>query len=173
MGPGIAIPIFFVAVLVVLVIGSTFFRAAVAVANKMVGPVKPSASLAWDWEAADDDEEFEEINRKLQAIPEPGLGQGMLIILVVGVVQFVLLFLLEGMFRLDCARRDEDLEDWLPFHLLGFAIGFAVMTGMSASMLPTTGKRAALATFFFYVITLAVAALIVGVIAFVLRSTGP
>jgi hypothetical protein len=172
MGPGVAIPIVFVAVLVVLVVGSTFFRAAVAVANKVVGPVKPSASLAWDWEAAEDDEEFEEINRKLQAIPEPGLGQGMLIVLVAGLVQFVLLFLMEGVLRLDRARRRGEVEEWLPAYLVGVAIGFAVMTAMTSSMLPTTGRRAALATVFFYVITIAVGALVAGVIAFALSATG-
>jgi hypothetical protein len=159
-----------IVVVILLIIGSTFFRAAVAVANKLVGPVKPSASLAWDWEAAEDDEELEEINRKLQAIPEPGLGQGMLIVLVVGVVQLLVGFLLGAVVELGRPGRD-DFEDWFPVLLIDTTIGFALMTGMTSSTLPTTGRRAALATFVFYVITTLVVALIVAVIAFVLGST--
>ena len=162
-----------IVVVVLLVIGSTLFRAAVAVANMVIGPEKPDASLLWDWEAAEDDEEFEEVSRKLQAIPEPGLGQGMIIVLLFGIAELIIGYLLEGMFRLDRARRRGDVEEWLPLHLLGLSISFLVMTSLVSSMLPTTGKRAAVATFFFYLICFLVIGVIVGVIIFVLRSTGP
>ncbi|HSQ55876.1 MAG TPA: hypothetical protein VLM40_09020 [Gemmata sp.] len=168
----LGIGIFLLAVVVLLLTGATFFRAAVALANKTIGPVKPNASIAWDWEAADDDEEFDEINRKLRAIPEPGLGQGVLVMLVVGVVQVLIAFVLEGVFGLERARRRGDEEGWVLGHLVGIAIGFAVLTGMTASMLPTTGKRAALVAFFFYLVSIAVIAFVVGLIYLVLSSVG-
>jgi hypothetical protein len=170
MGPVIGIPLFLIAVLVVLFVGATLLRAAVALANTTIGPVKLNASIAWDWEAADDDDDLEELTRKSRAIPEPGLGQGMAILLVAGIIHFVIVFVLENVFVRDRDGHRGDLDEWGPPYLLGTALGFAVTTTMVASMLPTTGKRASLATFFFYLICVAVVALIWGVIYFVLGS---
>jgi hypothetical protein len=155
-------------VVVVLLVASTLFRAAVALANSTIGPVKPNPSLAWDWEAAEDDEEYKELGRKLKAIPEPGLGQGMLIMLVVGAVQLVVSFVLTALFELDRRGRRDELEEVLPPILLDVAVGFVVLTGLAASMMPTTARRAALAAFYFYVIAVALVALIFGLLYFAL-----
>ena len=157
------------AVLVLLVVGATLFRAAVALANAVLGPQRMDASLAWDWEAAEDEGDFEELRRRARAIPEPGLGQGMLILFAAGMVQLLIGVVTEGLFDLD-GREFGDPDEWLPPHLLGLALGYAVTTGIVSSMLPTTVRRAAVATLFFYLITLLIAGLIVGVIAFVLGS---
>lgn len=155
MGPAVGIIGFFVGILVVLLVGSALLRAAVALANSVIGPVKPkNKPIGWDWDAEEDDEE--ETERAAPAIPEPGLAQGMGIIFLTGLAQVALAFVAGIVLDLDdIGGRQRGTPMWLIAQLFGVAVGFLVMIAMLSSMLPATPKRAALATLFFYLLILA------------------
>jgi hypothetical protein len=163
----LGVPLVLIGVLVVLFIGSALLRAAVALANKTIGPVSPSPSVMWDWDAAEEDDDYGRPRRGADAMPEPGIAQGMLIVFVSSLVQLVVTVAARILFDLDT-----DIDDGEVLLLIAFStlVGFGVLTGMIASMLPTTGKRAALAALFYHLIAIAVLALIGGVIFGVLRS---
>ena len=164
----LGIPLILIGVLVVLFIGSALLRAAVALANKTIGPVRPSPSVLWDWDAAEeDDDDHGRPRRGAEAMPEPGIAQGMLIVMLAGLVQAVVTVAARILFDLDTDIDDGEVLVFIAFSTL---VGFGTMTGMIASMLPTTGKRAALAALFYHLIAIAVVALVVGVIFVVLRS---
>jgi hypothetical protein len=136
MGPAVGILGVFVGILVVMLVGSALLRAAVALANSVIGPVKPrNKPIGWDWDAEEDDEE-EERERSAPAIPEPGLAQGMGIIFLTGLAQLALAFVLGILLDLDgFGPRQRDTPVWLLAQLFGLAIGFLVMLGMLSSML--------------------------------------
>jgi hypothetical protein len=163
MAPAAGILLFLIAVLVVLFVGSALLRAAVALANKTIGPIRPSASVLWDWEAAEEDEEYARPRRGAPAMPEPGIGQGMLIVFLAGLIQLAVTVAVRIVLDLDI-ERDLDRGEVLLFAAFSTLVGFGVLAGMTASMLPTTGRRAALAALFFYLIVLALAALIMSLL---------
>lgn len=157
MGPAVGILGFFVGILVVLLVGSALLRAAVALANSVIGPVRPkNKPIGWDWDAEEDDEEFAEYERPVRAIPEPGLAQGMGIVFLTALAQVALAFVVGIILDLDdFGGRRGDGPMWVFAHLFGLAVGFLVMLAMLCGMLPTTPKRASVATLFFYLLLLA------------------
>lgn len=164
MGPGIGIIIFVLAVLLVLFIGSALVRAGVAIANRVIGRVKVEKPIGWDWDAEEDEEDYEELyggGQREEAMPEPGIAQGMVIVLLAALAQLILGFLLA--FVIDPDEFDGGAR--VVAHLIGTAAGFLTMTGLLASMLPTTPKRAALASLFTYLVVVVIA-----VVVFVLLS---
>jgi hypothetical protein len=160
----VALPLIIVGVLIVLFIASALLRAAVALANATIGRVRPSASVLWDWEAGadEDDDDSDRPRRGTLAMPEPGIGQGMAIVFLAALVQLVATVGVRVLFDIDF---EDDLTDLGKVLFIGFSVlvGFGMTTTMAASMLPTTGRRAALAAAYFYLICLAIAA-VVGVL---------
>ncbi len=162
MGPAAPVVALLV-VLVVLFVGSALLHAAVALANRIIGPVSPPIKpIGWDWDAEEDEDEDEE-QRAKPAMPEPGLGQGMVILFLTAVAEFVVGFLLTAVFEGDRWGRDWT-DTPLPYLLVG-AAGFLVMLWLLAGMLPTTAKRAALATLCFHLIIIIIVALVLGLVS--------
>jgi hypothetical protein len=157
-GPGIGVLVFIIVVLVLLLVGSALLRAAVSLANRTIGPISvKNKILDWDWDAEDDDDDLVEGRSEL-AIPEPGLGQGMAIIFLSALVNLAISFVLVN--ALDRRWHSGDVAELLAVHLLGVFAGYVAMLGFLAGMLPTRPGRAALAALFFYLILIALAALI-------------
>ena len=167
MEPGIGILIVLLGVLIVLFVGAALLRAAVAMANKAIGPLKPSASALWDWEAGDDD--YDRPRRGTAAMSEPGIGQGMLILFLTALVQLVVTVVVRILFDID-TRYDLDDGEKVLFVAFSTLVGFGMMTAMIANMLPTTGKRAAVAALFYYLICLLLGATIGGLLYLALGS---
>ena len=164
-GPGLLpIFIFFGVTLVLLLVGSALLRAAVALANRTIGPITPKNKiLDWDWDAEDDDDDDLAEGRRELAIPEPGLGQGMLIIFLTALVTFAITFVLVNVLDID-GRWHRDVAEYFGVYLLGAFAGYLAMMGFLAGMLPTRPGRAALATLFFCLILIALLALIFGLL---------
>lgn len=164
-----------VAFLVLLFVGAFVLRAAVAISNRLTGPPKPDAAEPadrfedWDW-----DGELEGERRRREpekAIPEPGVGRGMMIASTAGVLAVLFGVLLALVFEAlddDPFDRDEEARFaalgvlTLPFSFIGTAL---VLT----AMLPTTFPRAALVAFLYHALALAVLAAVAGSIVLVLR----
>lgn len=136
---------------VALLIGSVTLRAAVAIANRSIGPLKAKRADPfpdWDW---DDDPEDEEPRRPQKAIPEPGLGKGMMIASTLGVVSAfigVVLAVLGG----DMAEAMFDEKEQVVALVAGAVpFSFAGATLLLVAMLPTTFWRAALVAFLYHI----------------------
>jgi hypothetical protein len=150
-----------------LLIGAVILRAAISIANKVLGPPRQS-----EW-----DDEYDGSARRRRrfgsdgVIPEPGIGKAMLIVLATGFVNFIVSFAIGfaigagGAAAQANAQRTQALAQ-----LAGLPVSFLVMSGMLTMMLPTTFPRACLVTVFQFLISL----LIVGVIfgAFLLMGFG-
>src|SRR5688572_16021961 len=70
-----------------LLIGSVVVRAAVALANRMIGPVKTDDFGQWDDWDSDEEPAYAKSRRRggEKAIPEPGVATGMLVAFVAGI----------------------------------------------------------------------------------------
>jgi hypothetical protein len=146
--------------LVALLIGSTVLRAAVSVANRMVGPAKARAERAdpfadWDW---DGDLEDEEPRRRggEKAIPEPGLGKGMMIASTIGVLTAAIGIVL-GVFTEATAGELFDGDEETQIALLALftlPLGYVGATLLLTAMLPTTFGRAAVVAFVYHLFAL-------------------
>ena len=163
-----------VAFLTLVLVGAMILRAAVAIANRLTGPPKPDRTESedrfedWDWDGELEDERRRRKPEK--AIPEPGLGKGMMIASTAGVLTVlfgVLLATALDMLIDDPFDRDETGQVaalavfTLPFSYIGTAL---VLTGM----LPTTFSRAALVAFLYHALGLGVLAAVAGTIVLVL-----
>jgi hypothetical protein len=145
--------------LMFLFAGAAILRAAVAAANKTLGPVKTETPIGWDWDAEEEEEDDFPESGTL-AIPEPGIGQGMFVIFLSALAKVALLLVLGIAVDLD---DPFDIDDWgdLIAHVLAFLGGVVVMTSMLANMLPTKWRWAALAVLFFYCIIVMIGVFVV------------
>lgn len=163
--------VFFLALLA----GSAVLRAAVAVANRLVGPPKdrtPEPLYDWDW---DGEEEAKPRRAGRKVIPEPGFGKGMMIASTIGMATvFVALVLAvfaevvaEDLFEGAGAARVVVLAVLaLPFAFVGASL-------LLAAMLPTAFRRAALVAFLYHLFGGGLVLVVAGVLAGAWHAVGP
>ncbi|MFO0823504.1 MAG: hypothetical protein U0792_10370 [Gemmataceae bacterium] len=167
-----------------LMIGAAILRGAVSLANACLGPDRSKTSY-YDDEFTDYERRYERPSRRYQEtntgglIPEPGLGYGMVIVLVnafaqfaVGVVMAIGLMAVAGGAGggqgFGAGKRGFGDGDGgndamaLMMNLLSIPVGFIVTSGVLTMMLPTSFGRACLVTLFQYLIMIAI-----GVVIFV------
>lgn len=156
--------------LIALLLGSVILRAAVALANRSAGPVKVKpADLFpdWDWDGEPEDAE----PRLEKAIPEPGLGKGMMIASTIGVLT-ALLGVVLGILLDDLAEAlfgaDEAVQ-LVGLMVLTVPFSFAAATLLLVVMLPAPFWRAALVAFLYHVFATLVLALVFGAVVVFLR----
>jgi hypothetical protein len=168
-----------------LMIGAAILRGAVSLANACLGPDRSKTSYDDD-EYTDYERRYERPTRRYPAtntgglIPEPGLGYGMVIVLVNAFAQFAIGAVMAiglmavaggaggGGQRFGAGKRgfgdggggNDALE--LMMNLLSIPVGFIVTSGVLTMMLPTSFGRACLVTLFQYLIMIAI-----GVVIFV------
>lgn len=161
----IAFPIAIIVSLVLLFVGAALLRAAVALANRSIGPVKSDEPIGWDWDADEDDEDPIPADGG-PAVPEPSNWLGMRILFLGLLVHLALVVVLQVLL-LEVLEVRRGVES-VPGALLGLALGFLALSGIVAGLLPTTYKRAALVTLYAYLIVGAIAVFVVGTILVVL-----
>ncbi|MCE9562970.1 MAG: hypothetical protein K8U57_13080 [Planctomycetes bacterium] len=153
-----------VAIPIGLLIGAAILRGAVSLANMCVGGEKPRSSYD------DDYEDYGEYRRPRRSndggsIPEPGIGQAMLIVLCTAILNGVL-GLMAG-FAVGvggaAAQLDQKTVQILA-QLVGLPIGFLTSSFVLTGMLPTSFGRACLVTLFQYVIVIAIAVVVGGIV---------
>ncbi len=141
-----------------LLVGSVIVRAAVALANRILGPAEvPDTFGQWDdWDS--DEPAPKPRKHKTRVIPEPGLATGMLVTLLSGLVGpggiVVCAVLAREAFN-DLDGPDELVP--LAFLILLLPIGFGLLTLLLSMLLPTTFWRAARVAFLHYLIVFALA----------------
>ena len=150
-----------------LLVGSIILRAAVALANRFLGPPKPPDTFG-QWDDWDSDDPTP-VTRKnaTRAVPEPGLATGLLITFVLGVstaVGYAVLGFIAGeVLGLD--GPDEGLALVLIF-LFGLPFTGFLLTFLLTLLLPTTFMRAMLVAFvhhFIFIVGVgAIGAVVVG-----------
>ena len=158
---------------VVLMVGSALVRAAAALANRVVGPVKPPDTFG-QWDDWDDDHEPAYVKsrrrgRADRAVPEPGITKGMLVTLVAALVDAVVFGFLTVVAEVMAGRPSDKLVA-VAVLFVGLPATFVVHAFLLMLLLPTTFRRAALVAFFNYLI---VAAIAVAVVAAVYLVLGP
>lgn len=160
MGVGILfyLVIWVAGVLLALLVGAALFRAAVALANRSLGPVRRGEPIGWDWDADEDDDPAP----AAAAIPEPSLGRGMSVLFLTALVVLAVLVAVESNFLREFGLRRRTAEQVGLVALL--AAGFLALASFSALSLPTTFRRAALAALFFYLILAAVVLVAAGLL---------
>jgi hypothetical protein len=154
---------------VILLIGIPFYllimavilRAACWAANKCL----PQSTSRYDDDYDDyddwDDEDRPRSRRRYfsaKAIPEPGLGQAMLIVFVNLIIGFVVggalgVVMAAGGMANDPAAR-------LVIQAMNLVLSFLITAGVLTAMLPTTFPRACLVVLFMYLIVIAIAIII-------------
>ncbi len=151
--------------LLMLWLASALLRAGVGLANRAIGPVKADSVIAYgDWDSDDDDDEIV-VKENEPAIPEPGIGRGMVVMFLASLAQVVIAFGLSVI--LDGPLRLQDWSEQIAGYILHAASGFVVLVGLLSWMLPTQPKWAALATLFMYLVGIAIAVLIYGLLSVV------
>jgi hypothetical protein len=138
-----------------LVGGAVIFRVAVTLSNKCLG-ASPVAELDHDDNEIDEWIGYRRVRRQTQAIPEPGVGKGMvsvLLLFVVGILADFLMRFLFGVSPFDPVGFEDD--DLVIFsHLMGLVICFPLSAWILASILPTKFDRACLVLLWNYMIVL-------------------
>jgi hypothetical protein len=158
-----------------LMCGALALRAAVAVANRVVGRPEPTRP-AWidspedeeNWDAWD---EAERPRRPKKAIPEPTVGRGMAIAFAAAGVTAMLVVMFAGAIGLVVDEFFDSVNDdvrAVTLAALGLPLGFAATAALLTPMLPTTFRRAALVSFVYHAIGLVVLGAVGGAIVFVL-----
>ncbi len=132
------IPMMIGGAFVILFVAAIVLRLAVIIANKVIGPVRKTEPIGWDWDA-DEDKEDEFPMDAEPAIPKPSVWSGMRIVFLVLLIQILLRFVLDSAFR--------GPDQWGGILLLA-VMTFAALTVFTAWLLPTTMKRAALVSLF-------------------------
>jgi hypothetical protein len=168
-----------IGLLVAMVLGAAFLRAAVSVANRVVREPKADPFADWDDEEWEEWKEWEKDERsrrrRVKAIPEPGMGKGMLVSAAVGVLTVLAGYILGALVEAvepGAFRGDGELAV-LVVAALALVLGFAGTTLILTAMLPTTFGRAALVAFLYHVIAVLAVLTIGGAIAGVIYLTGP
>jgi len=150
---------------VMLFVASALLRGGIALANRVIGVEKSETIIGWDWDSDEDDQEIA-VDSEKPAIPEPGISRSMVIVFLLLLAEVMIGFVLSVI--LDGPIRGNDTALQVATVLIGGAGGFVTLMGLLAWMLPTTPKRAALATAFTSLIVIAVATLVAGIVAIVL-----
>jgi hypothetical protein len=154
-----------IAIPIVLLIGAAILRAAVALANATIGDVAPARDPFDSEFDGDDDRGYRrERRRPTRAVPEPGLGWGMLIVLVVGLVNFLAGIPIRLAFGLPVVGGEEKVpvDKLLVIQAIGLPVGFLVAAWITGLMLPTTFARACLVVLYEYLVVIAIVAVIAG-----------
>ena len=149
-----------------VVIGAVIFRAAVALANKLLGGEQVThfapAGTEPSSEVIDVSNPYSSPSQPSQtvetlvgAIPEPGFGRACLIVLIASIIGFVINFLVG--FQGNVLPQAAVMS-------LTLLVGFLVSTLIYKWMLPTTLPRAALVYLFQILIILAIALMIGGIL---------
>ncbi len=158
-----------------LLIGSVIVRSAVALVNRMIGPVKTDDFGQWgDWDS--DEEPAYVRNRRRggeQAVPEPGFATGMLVTFVAGIAH-LFIGVVVGILAADVLEDlfDDELVVFAVF-VLSTPLVFAFVTLTVRTLLPTTFWRAAGVAMLCYFIAAAAAGVAVGAIYGAWLLTGP
>jgi hypothetical protein len=152
---------------VIFFLAATLLRAATALANRVIGPIKTEAPITWgDWDSDDDDEILPEGNDA--AIPEPGLGRGMLIAFLTLLASFVGGGLSRAILDSDLFGLFNDDVVQVGTLVFGTLAGYLAMLGLLSGMLPTKPRWAALAALFMFLILLGLTVFVVGIVYLVL-----
>ncbi|VTU00169.1 Uncharacterized protein OS=Planctomyces maris DSM 8797 GN=PM8797T_19717 PE=4 SV=1 [Gemmataceae bacterium] len=163
---GVGMLVSFGAVLLALFVAAALLRAAVAVANRVAGSNLTETVVGWEWDSADDEDEVR-VAVGVPPIPEPGVARGMVIVFLAAAANAVALYAL-GVVVFEGFDAYDDWTAQALVYALAALVGFAALVGLLAAMLPTTVRRAALAALFAYLLLLALAALVAGLVAVVL-----
>jgi hypothetical protein len=164
--------------LVALVVGSVILRAAVALANRIIGPPKPKVETVdrfedWDWDGELEDAKPRKKGKE-KAVPEPGIGKGMMIASTVYVLTAFIGVVLAVFFEAvadDVFDGDEGAQIVLVV-LFALPLGFVGMALLLTAMLPTTFSRAALVAFIYHFFALLVLGIIGGTLVAFFAALG-
>jgi hypothetical protein len=152
--------------LLALLMGAALLRGAVFLANLCIGTEKPT-------EVYDEFEHYGDYRRPRRyadtggSIPEPTLGQSMLIVFIIAFVNFIV-GLIAG-FAVSAAGVAANVDQQtmtIISQAMGLPISFLTGSFLLAGMLPTTFGKGCLVTFFQYVIGIGIAVAIVTVVYF-------
>jgi hypothetical protein len=151
-----------------LLIGAVILRGGVSFANKCLPKESERDDRYWDDEDEDEDEDEDDRPRRSRrrakaAIPEPGVGKAMGIVLVGAIVGFIIsipinLVLGVGLGGPNGGNQDQAMS--ILASLIQLPIGFLVNAGIRTGMLPTTFGRACLVVVFEYLIAIAICLII-------------
>lgn len=149
-----------------LLVGAVILRAAVSLANKVVGgSPDQEAEDDYDWDSDEDDPPTRR-TRPGGAVPVPGLGRAVLIVFAAGLAN-VLVGIVVGL-AFGAARAAgggfNGPGPRLAAQLVSLPFGFLVSACIGGAMLPTTFPRACLVTLFQYLIGLVIVAVVGGVL---------
>ncbi len=148
-----------------LLIGAVILRGGVSFANKCLPKESERNDRYWDDE--DDDEDYDRpVRRRAKAaIPEPGLGKAMGIVLVGAIVGFIISIPINlvmgvgmGMGNANGGNQDQTMR--ILASLIQLPIGFLVSAGIRTGMLPTSFGRACLVVVFEYLIMIVICVII-------------
>ena len=152
------------AYLLCLALGAAILRGAVALANRIVGPVKTDTFGNWDDWDSDDEPAYVRSRRRggKRAIPEPGIGKCILMLFATSLISLVVTYVLAYFAQelLDLRMRGE--ESQIAAAVISLPVTFAALTLVLVALLPTTFWRAAMVGFLYYLIILVLAAIIGG-----------
>lgn len=176
-GIGMVLCCLIVALPIGLAISSAIIRGAVALSNKIRGAKPGTGGSRRRYRDEDDDRDDDRDDRyerdrydryddggEVESIPEPSLGWGMLIALVMGAINFLL-----GMavgFAVVTLFPPNPQNAWVVQVIsngITIPAGFLIMSGVFTGMLPTTFPRAMLVAVMYHVICLVIG-LVIGVI---------
>lgn len=165
-----------------LPIGAVILRAAISLANKMLGPksqelIERSSSSSPSGFSSSDPfaaPQTQTVVKTAGAVPEPDFGKALLVALVTMVCNFVVSFMVglaTGFVLAGTEIRDQAAITFIA-QLASLPFSFLTIAAVRTFMLPTTFGRGALVTLFEFLIVIAVVAVIVGVMALVLAVIG-
>lgn len=144
----VAIPIGFL-------IGSLILRAAVWISNKILGPRQES----FDEDEYEDEEEYTGSRRR--SIPQPTIGQGMMVVLLYAIINFGAQMMVKAAMIGAAAPALVRGGVEILAALIGMPISFLVMAWMCTALLPTSFGRACLVVLFYFLICTTLATVIV------------
>jgi hypothetical protein len=148
-----------------LVGGAVILRAAVTLSNRFLG-ASPASETDSDDEELDEWIGYRHIKRRVQAIPEPGLGKGMFCVFVLAVVGFLTGLLMSFLFGVGPFDDGRFVGGGLMLASLifGLGIGFPVSAWVLSGILPTKFGRACLVLLLNYAILLLIVGGVLGMI---------
>lgn len=175
---GVMLCVLVVALPVGLAIGAAILRAAIALANKVLG--RPAEDRYDD--RYDDDDDYDDYEdrprrrarrrRSNTAVPEPGFWKAVGIVFVIALVNGGVGFVIGLVVALGMAGQDPQAAQ-IVSQVISLPVGFLINAGMLAAMLPTSFARGALVTLFQYLIGIAIAVVIGGVLFALLFAMAP
>jgi hypothetical protein len=155
---------FLFVIIIVLVVAGLILCAAVWLSNKCL-PQPVSRRRRYDDYDDDDDEDWSSYNRPRRrsgsgtAIPQPGLGWAIVIVLVNGIANFIANLVIGVVAGAGGAMRNPGAA--IAVNCCSFIVNFFISTGLLSAMLPTTYPRACLVWLFQLLICIAIAIIII------------